>query len=130
MTTAAGPPRGSRPAGPAQSARLLRAVLEAAVAAPSMHNTQPWRFRVREPGRTVELHADPARLLAVADPDGRAAGSATARASRTARWVRPRPKAASRSGSSLRAGTRAMPGSRRTRSWPCSASGPRGRTGG
>ena len=43
------------------------------MAAPSMHNTQPWRFRVREPGGTVELQLDPARLLAVADPDGRAA---------------------------------------------------------
>lgn len=51
------------------SGDALLAVLETAALAPSLHNSQPWRFRVA--GDTVELRADPARLLAVADPDGR-----------------------------------------------------------
>ena len=38
-----------------------------------MHNTQPWRFRMTDAGDTIELHIDPARMLPVADPDGRAA---------------------------------------------------------
>ena len=37
--------------------------------APSVHNTQPWRWRVR-PG-TVELHADWQRHLVTTDPDRR-----------------------------------------------------------
>ena len=40
-----------------------------AVWAPSVHNTQPWRFAVR-PGE-ISLYADPDRRLAVADPAGR-----------------------------------------------------------
>ncbi len=60
----------------AESAELTREVfdqlLQAAVAAPSMHNTQPWRFRVRHASRTIELRADPARRLPYGDPDGRA----------------------------------------------------------
>lgn len=63
MTSAEATPDGQR----------LRELLAAAVAAPSMHNTQPWRFRIREPGRVIELRADPARTLPVADTDGRAA---------------------------------------------------------
>ena len=43
------------------------------MAAPSMHNTQPWRFRIRAPAQAIELSVDPARLLPVTDPDGRAA---------------------------------------------------------
>jgi nitroreductase len=52
------------------SRRLVDELLAAATAAPSMHNTQPWRFRVRRD--TIELRADPERALPVADPTGRA----------------------------------------------------------
>ncbi len=37
--------------------------------APSLHNSQPWRFHLTP--RAIELHADPERNLPVADPDGR-----------------------------------------------------------
>jgi nitroreductase len=47
----------------------LRACLEAAVAAPSIHNSQPWRFRVRRDG--VDVLADRDRRLGVVDPRGR-----------------------------------------------------------
>jgi len=45
------------------------AALELAVRAPSIHNSQPWRFGVG-PGR-IELYADPTRHLAATDPDER-----------------------------------------------------------
>jgi nitroreductase len=47
----------------------VRSVLTAAIAAPSLHNSQPWRFRCTQ--NAVELFADPARALPVADPDRR-----------------------------------------------------------
>jgi nitroreductase len=43
--------------------------LEESVAAPSVHNTQPWRFRMRADG--VDVFADPGRRLSVIDPRGR-----------------------------------------------------------
>ena len=46
--------------------------LRAATMAPSMHNTQPWRFRVLRDSQTIELRADPARMLRHGDPHGRA----------------------------------------------------------
>ncbi|MBF6170659.1 Acg family FMN-binding oxidoreductase [Nocardia blacklockiae] len=47
----------------------VRAALALAVRAPSVHNTQPWRWEV---GRdTVQLFADAARRLPHTDPDGR-----------------------------------------------------------
>ncbi len=47
-------------------------LLQAAVTAPSMHNTQPWRFSYCEADQTIELYADPTRMLGHADPQGRA----------------------------------------------------------
>ncbi len=47
----------------------LRSAVQAATLAPSIHNTQPWRFVVGE--RRLELRADPSRQLAVLDPTGR-----------------------------------------------------------
>ncbi|MET7280678.1 hypothetical protein ABZS29_20735 [Kribbella sp. NPDC005582] len=44
-------------------------LLRAAVAAPSMHNTQPWRFRFA--GTTVEVYRDRARELPAEDPERR-----------------------------------------------------------
>ena len=53
--------------------RLVADLVAAATLAPSMHNTQPWRFRYQPTSRTIELYADPARMLQFGDPDGRAA---------------------------------------------------------
>jgi nitroreductase len=44
-------------------------VLETAALAPSVHNSQPWRFRLL-PDR-IELHADPDRVLTATDPESR-----------------------------------------------------------
>ncbi|MGC4868715.1 Acg family FMN-binding oxidoreductase [Micromonospora sp. DT53] len=46
----------------------LRAAAEAGIRAPSMHNSQPWLFRLRD--GAIEVVADPARQLAVADRSG------------------------------------------------------------
>lgn len=48
----------------------LRAAVEAARAAPSIHNTQPWRWQISD-GRTLYLYADRSRQLEVEDPDSR-----------------------------------------------------------
>jgi nitroreductase len=45
-------------------------IIEAAGAAPSLHNTQPWRFSIT--GATLELSAMPDRALPVSDPGARA----------------------------------------------------------
>jgi hypothetical protein len=44
-------------------------LVDAAVWAPSVYDTRPWRFGTR--GSTVAVYADPERRLEVADPDGR-----------------------------------------------------------
>jgi hypothetical protein len=49
---------------------LVRQVVSAAVAAPSVHNTQPWLFRFD--GNVVHVLADTSRHLTAQDPDGRA----------------------------------------------------------
>lgn len=46
-------------------------LLQAAVSAPSMHNTQPWLFRFG--ANRVDVYRDVARELPAEDPDGRAA---------------------------------------------------------
>ena len=50
--------------------QLLREIVEQAARAPSVHNTQPWRFVTR--GDELELWTDPSRGLTVLDPTGRA----------------------------------------------------------
>jgi nitroreductase len=52
-----------------ETTRLLESAAEAAMHAPSVFNTQPWRWRIT--GDTLELFADPDRQLASTDPDGR-----------------------------------------------------------
>ncbi|NMH99308.1 Acg family FMN-binding oxidoreductase [Pseudonocardia acidicola] len=47
----------------------LRTALELASRAPSVHNTQPWRWRAGD--RTLHLYADRTRQLSAADADGR-----------------------------------------------------------
>jgi len=47
----------------------LKFVLNYAVLAPSIHNSQPWVFRVYD--SDVEIYADRTRALAVVDPDDR-----------------------------------------------------------
>lgn len=53
---------------PAYDERDLRRATAAAIRAPSMHNSQPWRFRLR--AGAIEVLADPARQLTVADRAG------------------------------------------------------------
>ncbi|MCW3818376.1 nitroreductase [Micromonospora sp. DR5-3] len=50
------------------SVEQLRAAASDAVRAPSLHNTQPWRFRLRDGG--IELSVDPLRRLPATDPSG------------------------------------------------------------
>jgi len=51
-----------------RTARLAQ-VLEHALRAPSVHNTQPWRWRLGDD--VIDLFADIGRQLPVTDPDGR-----------------------------------------------------------
>jgi nitroreductase len=49
-------------------AQVVEGALTDAIRAPSIHNTQPWRFELRD--RVLRLYADRSRQLGVADPDG------------------------------------------------------------
>jgi hypothetical protein len=60
--------RSSRP-GRLTSTEIAQFVTGSAIWAPSVHNTQPWRFTVH--GTEIALHADYRRQLPVADPGGR-----------------------------------------------------------
>ncbi|MEV6103498.1 hypothetical protein AB0M28_02135 [Streptomyces sp. NPDC051940] len=53
-------------------AQLLERVITAAVAAPSIFNTQPWRFRLNTDNGALEIRAVPGRGLVHLDPTGRA----------------------------------------------------------
>jgi nitroreductase len=57
--------------GPLANEPDIRRLISAAGAAPSIHNTQPWRFRIVGED-IVELRGDADRMLWVADPRGRA----------------------------------------------------------
>jgi nitroreductase len=62
-------PGGPQPDEPGSPEEIARFAIGAAVWAPSVHNTQPWRFGAQQ--GEISLYADPDRRLAVADPDGR-----------------------------------------------------------
>ncbi|AYF75461.1 hypothetical protein D7D52_18165 [Nocardia yunnanensis] len=51
-------------------ARAFEAAVQMAVRAPSVHNSQPWRWRLE--GKNIHLDADPTRHLPVTDPTTRA----------------------------------------------------------
>ena len=55
---------------PAEDTEAARALISAAVLAPSHWNTQPWRFEVE--GTLIRLLGDPQRTLPVTDPEQRA----------------------------------------------------------
>jgi nitroreductase len=61
----------SKPNGVAVEEQAARDIVEQATRAPSIHNTQPWRFVSRTDTSTIELWTDPSRGLAVLDPTGR-----------------------------------------------------------
>src|SRR3954469_15091743 len=49
----------------------LRRAVAAAIRAPSLHNSQPWLFRLR--GGALEVVVDPSRVVPTGDPTGWAA---------------------------------------------------------
>ncbi|MFJ9832811.1 Acg family FMN-binding oxidoreductase [Streptomyces sp. NPDC101169] len=53
-------------------ARTAAALVAQAVVAPSMHNAQPWRFRLREDEGVLELRPDLDRAMPRSDPGNRA----------------------------------------------------------
>jgi nitroreductase len=70
-------PTGTGPIGPVQSGPAhppltpdeVATVISVAARAPSLHNTQPWKFRPRHD--CIDLLADPDRKLTAVDPAGR-----------------------------------------------------------
>src|SRR5215469_16549775 len=69
--TGTGPtgPVQSGPARPGLTPDEVATVISVAARAPSLHNTQPWKFRPQHD--CIELLADPDRKLTAVDPDGR-----------------------------------------------------------
>ncbi len=63
-----GPASAARTNGAALDRDTVESVVAAASRAPSLHNTQPWKWRLERD--RLELHADRERQLQVADPDG------------------------------------------------------------
>src|SRR5205807_23302 len=55
---------------PMTAEEITRYVVARAIWAPSVHNTQPWRFTA-DGGPHLRLYADASRRLTAADPDGR-----------------------------------------------------------
>jgi len=49
---------------------LVHELIRSACSAPSVHNTQPWTWRVLD-STTIELYADRTRQLPATDPLGR-----------------------------------------------------------
>jgi hypothetical protein len=68
MEIIAGPGLGGLPE-PDSAEKTVEFAVGQAVHAPSVHNTQPWRFGHGE--RSIDVYADSRRRLRVADPDGR-----------------------------------------------------------
>jgi hypothetical protein len=65
------PDQAAVPGTPAEtiSTEQLRAVIEQATLAPSIHNSQPWRFAAAD--GCIDVYADRSRNLPVVDPNGR-----------------------------------------------------------
>ena len=65
---------GLQPDVPGSPDEIARFAISTAIWAPSVHNTQPWRFGAQSFGERsgeISLGADPDRRLVVADPQGR-----------------------------------------------------------
>ncbi len=75
--------------GPPIPLRAVAAMVGIAARAPSVHNTQPWRFRVAD--NALEVHADRTRRLAAVDAAGRemliSCGAAIYGLRLAARWL-------------------------------------------
>jgi hypothetical protein len=52
------------------SEAMFTDAVASAIRAPSLHNSQPWRFRLDLEQNAIEVRADRSRAVTVADPDG------------------------------------------------------------